>query len=69
MESNTEHREVNVNNLAIKFDDKLIEPTYRGFIMNSSFEKWLDTCPSEYVWMMNEVTKDRGTYTFILKEA
>jgi len=42
--------------------------TYNGHIMNESFEKWLESCPEEYTWQMNEVTKNRGTYTFFLKE-
>ena len=32
--------------------------------MNQSFKDWLTTCPEEYIWQMNEVTKDRGTFTF-----
>ena len=42
--------------------------TYNGHIMNDSFQKWLKSCPKEYTWQMNQVTKDRGTYTFILEE-
>ena len=42
--------------------------TYNGHVMNKSFEKWLKSCPEEYTWQMNEVTKNRGTYTFFLKE-
>jgi len=41
---------------------------YNGFIMNDSFREWLKTCPKEYIYQMNQVTKDRGTYTFILNE-
>ena len=32
--------------------------------MDQSFKEWLTTCPEEYIWQMNEVTKDRGTFTF-----
>lgn len=42
--------------------------TYNGFIMNKSFQEWLKSCPIEYNWQMNQVTKDRGTYTFVLDE-
>ena len=41
---------------------------YNGHIMNKSFRDWLKSCPKEYTWQMNQVTKDRGTYTFFLKE-
>ncbi len=41
---------------------------YNGHIMNNSFTEWLKTCPKEYTWQMNQVTKDRGTYTFFLKD-
>jgi len=41
---------------------------YNGHIMNDSFTEWLKTCPKEYIYQMNQVTKDRGTYTFILNE-
>ena len=30
--------------------------------------EWLKTCPKEYTYQMNQVTKDRGTYTFFLNE-
>tara|TARA_R100001460_G_C3414952_1_gene160133 strand:+ start:216 stop:428 length:213 start_codon:yes stop_codon:yes gene_type:complete len=36
--------------------------------MSQSFKEWLTTCPKEYIWQINEVTKDRGTFTFFLKE-
>ena len=41
---------------------------YNGFIMNKSFRDWVKTCPKEYSWQMNQVTKDSGTYTFFLEE-
>ena len=41
---------------------------YNGHIMNKSFRDWLKSCPKEYTWQMNQVTKDRGTYTFFLIE-
>ena len=41
---------------------------YEGFIMNESFQEWLKSCPIEYNWQMNQITKDRGTYTFVLDE-
>ena len=40
---------------------------YRGYIMSESFRKWLNSCPSEYMFYMREVTAESGTYTFILK--
>ena len=41
---------------------------YNGHIMNDSFTEWLKTCPKEYTHQMNQVTKDRGTYTFFLED-
>ena len=41
---------------------------YNGFIMNKSFRDWIKSCPKEYSWQMNQVTKDTGTYTFFLEE-
>jgi len=41
---------------------------YNGHIMNQSFQEWLKSCPKEYTWQMNQVTKNRGTYTFFLTE-
>ena len=32
--------------------------------LDKSFKKWLTTCPKEYIWQIDEVTKDRGTFTF-----
>ena len=32
--------------------------------MDQSFKDWLTTCPKEYIWQINEVTKDQGTFTF-----
>ena len=32
--------------------------------LDKSFKEWLTTCPKEYIWQINEVTKDRGTFTF-----
>ena len=32
--------------------------------MDQSFKEWLTTCPKEYIWQINDVTKDRGTFTF-----
>ena len=26
--------------------------------MDQSFKEWLTTCPKEYIWQINEVTKD-----------
>ena len=41
---------------------------YNGHIMNDSFREWLKSCLKEYTYQMNQVTKDRGTYTFFLTE-
>ena len=32
--------------------------------MDKSFKEWLTTCPKEYIWQINEVTKGQGTFTF-----
>tara|TARA_R100000329_G_scaffold23333_1_gene22390 strand:- start:806 stop:1012 length:207 start_codon:yes stop_codon:yes gene_type:complete len=64
------HQEVNAGIIG-KLDERDIacfEPLYRGYIMNDSFTEWLKSCPKEYTWQMNQVTKDRGTYTFFLTE-
>ena len=53
------HQQTNTNNQE--------DAPYRGYVMNESFRKWLDTCPIEYMYLMREVSADRGTYTFILK--
>jgi hypothetical protein len=34
--------------------------------MDQSFKEWLTTCPRKYIWQINEVTKDQGTFTFSL---
>ena len=41
---------------------------YSGYIMNDSFTEWLKTCPKEYIWQMNQVTEDKGIYTFFLED-
>ena len=37
--------------------------------MDQSFKEWLTTCPRDYIWQIDEVTKDNegdyeGTFTF-----
>ena len=32
--------------------------------MDQSFKEWLTTCPKKYIWQIDEVTKDKGTFTF-----
>tara|TARA_Y100000361_G_C10843890_1_gene180903 strand:+ start:141 stop:293 length:153 start_codon:yes stop_codon:yes gene_type:complete len=32
--------------------------------LDQSFKDWLTTCPKEYIWQINEVTKDQATFTF-----
>ena len=33
--------------------------------LDKSFKKWLTTCPREYIWQIDDVTKDHeGTFTF-----
>ena len=32
--------------------------------LDKSFKEWLTTCPKEYIWQIEEVTKERGTFTF-----
>ena len=41
---------------------------YNGHIMNQSFRQCLKSCPKEYTWQMNHVTKNKLTYTFFLIE-
>ena len=36
--------------------------------MDQSFKEWLTTCPKKYIWQVDEVTKDRGTFTFFLSD-
>ena len=33
--------------------------------LDKSFKEWLTTCPREYIWQIDEVTKGHeGTFTF-----
>jgi len=32
--------------------------------IDQSFKKWLTTCPKDYIWEINEVTRDQATFTF-----
>ena len=32
--------------------------------IDQSFKKWLTTCPRDYIWEINEVTKEQATFTF-----
>ena len=33
--------------------------------LDQSFKKWLTTCPREYIWQIDDVTKNHeGTFTF-----
>ena len=37
--------------------------------LDKSFKEWLTTCPRDYIWQIDEVTKDNegdyeGTFTF-----
>ena len=32
--------------------------------LDKSFKEWLTTCPKEYIWQIDEVTKERGTFIF-----
>ena len=33
--------------------------------LDKPFKEWLTTCPREYIWQIDEVTKDHeGTFTF-----
>ena len=31
--------------------------------IDQSFKKWLTTCPKDYIWEINKVTKDQATFT------
>ena len=32
--------------------------------IDQSFKEWLTTCPKDYIWEINEVTKDQATFAF-----
>ena len=32
--------------------------------IDQSFKEWLTTCPRDYIWQIDEVTKDRATFSF-----
>ena len=32
--------------------------------LDQSFKEWLTTCPRDYIWQIDEVTKDRATFSF-----
>ena len=32
--------------------------------IDQSFKKWLTTCPKNYIWQINKVTKDQAKFTF-----
>ena len=32
--------------------------------IDQSLKKWLTTCPKDYIWEINQVTKDQTTFTF-----
>lgn len=32
--------------------------------IDQSLKKWLTTCPKDYIWEINEVTKDQATFIF-----
>ncbi len=33
--------------------------------LDKSFKEWLTTCPKEYIWQIDDVTKNhQGTFTF-----
>ena len=32
--------------------------------MDQSFKEWLTTWPKEFIWQIDEVTKDQGTFIF-----
>ena len=32
--------------------------------IDQSFKQWLTTCPRDYIWEINEVTKEQATFTF-----
>ena len=33
--------------------------------LDKPFKEWLTTCPREYIWQIDDVTKDhQGTFTF-----
>ena len=33
--------------------------------LDKSFKEWLTTCPREYIWQIDDVTKNHeGTFTF-----
>tara|TARA_R100000152_G_C6569921_1_gene37607 strand:+ start:321 stop:488 length:168 start_codon:yes stop_codon:yes gene_type:complete len=44
-------------------------PFYSGDLMPEDFSKWLDTLPKGYSYQMNEITKDKGVYTFFIEKS
>ena len=32
--------------------------------IDQSFKEWLTTCPRDYIWEINEVTKEQAIFTF-----
>ena len=32
--------------------------------LDKPFKEWLTTCPRDYIWQIDEVTKDRATFSF-----
>ena len=32
--------------------------------LDKSFKEWLTTCPRDYIWQIDDVTKDWATFTF-----
>ena len=32
--------------------------------LDKPFKEWMTTCPRDYIWQIDEVTKDRATFSF-----
>ena len=32
--------------------------------MDKSFKEWLATCPRDYIWQIDDVTRERATFSF-----
>ena len=43
-------------------------PFYSGDVMPEDFQEWLKTLPKKYIYQMNNISKDKGTYTFFINQ-
>ena len=43
-------------------------PFYSGDVMPEDCQEWLKTLPKKYIYQMNNISKDKGTYTFFINQ-